>query len=117
MSFTCEITPDFFTWSEPVARKEHKCCECSAPIVKGEKHYAGRGKWEGAISVYRQHMLCCEACMWVRDELNDECIPFGSLQEWYGEYRSEILIGRHAEEARELVRMIVKIRRRERSAV
>lgn len=115
--FDCDVAPEFYTWSEPVARKEHECCECSAPILNGEKHFCGRGKWEGKIDTYRQHMLCCEACMWVRDKIEDECIPFGALQVWYGEYAHEALSGRRPDETRELIRMMVKIRRRERKGI
>lgn len=111
--FDCDISADFFSWSEPVARKKHGCCECSAPILKGEKHYHGRGKWDGRIDDCRQHFLCMEACMLVRDKINLDCIPFGSLMEWYGEYRNDI---RDQEAGRQLMRMMVKIRRREREA-
>jgi len=115
--FTCDVRPDFYSWAEPVASKEHKCCECLAPILKGETYFRAVGKWEGVVSTHRQHLLCMEACMLVRDKLNDfECIPFGTLQEWYGTYRHDFFNGRHPDEFLELVRMIVKIRRRTREA-
>jgi hypothetical protein len=107
----CEIA-QFYDYSEPVARKMHHCCECSAPIVKGEEHFAWRGKWAGEMMTGRQHFLCMEACMMLRDVFNDfECIPFGGLFDFYHEYRRDL-----ADHPRfkELVRLIVKIRRRER---
>ncbi len=83
----CEL-PAFYNWSEPVARKEHKCCECSAPILKGEKHFVATGKWDSGLESFRQHLLCAEACMFIRDNLNQgECICFGGLDEWHDEMR------------------------------
>ncbi len=79
----CDL-PAFYSWSEPVARKEHKCCECTAPITKGEKHLVATGKWDRGLSSFRQHLLCAEACMFIRDKLNDgECICFGGLDDFY----------------------------------
>jgi hypothetical protein len=83
--------PDFYDMAEPVARKSHRCCECSAPILKGEKHFHGWGKWEGVISSYRQHLACMEACMLIRDKFNGgECIGFGDLKEAFSEFRPEM---------------------------
>ncbi len=83
----CDL-PQFYNWSEPVARKQHKCCECSAPIAKGEKHFVATGKWDFGISTFRQHLLCMEACMFIRDKFNgSECICFGGLEEWVSESR------------------------------
>jgi hypothetical protein len=84
-----EARPGFYSWSEPVARKEHRCCECFAPILPGEKHFYVRGKWEGSLMAFRQHTLCRQACELIRDKLDGECICFGSLLDWYGEYRRE----------------------------
>ena len=86
----CEL-PRFYDWSEPVAKKKHRCCECNAPIVKGEKHFRATGKWQWGVETHRQHLVCLEACMLIRDELNGgECIGFGCLKEEFGEIRQEI---------------------------
>ena len=78
----CEI-PEFYECSTPIARKQHKCCECSAPIMPGERYVYCVGKWSGDFGSYRQHWLCAEACEFIRDHLNDrECIGFGELQEF-----------------------------------
>lgn len=107
----CEL-PAFYTHSDPVARKQHQCCECSAPIEVGEKHFAYRGKWNGDIQTGRQHHLCMEACMLVRDVFNDhECIGFGGLFDYYHEYRRDLA---DHPRFRELARMVVRIRVRER---
>lgn len=88
MSFQCDVQPEFYDHSEPVARKEHECCECRMPIRKGEKHFVAVGKWEGQLDSYRQHTLCCQACMYIRDNITDgECIGFGELFEYYGEWK------------------------------
>lgn len=82
----CEL-PSFYTYSEPVAKKVHRCCECSAPILVGEKHFHGRGKWDGRVDSYRQHLACMEACMIIRHMNDGECIGFGELKEEFGEIR------------------------------
>ena len=83
--------PQFYTHHEPIARKVHRCCECGAPILKGEKHFSWTGKWEGQISSGRQHLVCMEACMMIRDEFEGgECIPFGGLMDYYNENRLEL---------------------------
>jgi hypothetical protein len=84
--------PDFFNSDHGVvARKKHKCCECSAPIEKGEAHYKGSGKWDGEFSTYRQHTLCMEACVLIRDELNSgECIGFGDLMEHWADFADSV---------------------------
>lgn len=85
----CEVA-EFSRHSEPVARKEHRCCECRAPILVGERHFQIIGKWEGDLMEFRQHLACMEACMLVRDELNDrECICFGGLKDWFWEFRED----------------------------
>ena len=90
MSGYCDSLPAFYAWTNPVARKQHSCCECAAPILKGEKHFRAHGKWDYGIESFRQHLACCEACMLLRDEFNDgECIGFGMLQETFAELISD----------------------------
>jgi hypothetical protein len=108
----CEIA-EFYSFSEPVARKEHRCCECDAPISKGEKHFHAKGKWGGKISDYRQHLLCLEACMYIRDYLNGgECICFGGMWEWHCE--SKWQVDRRHVHWRTIRKMLADIKRRER---
>lgn len=110
----CEL-PQFFNWSEPVARKQHRCCECSAPIHKGEKHFSATGRWDYGIETYRQHLLCCEACMFVRDNLNgSECICFGGLREWHSEARYQYDRKEPHPVWREFRNKLAAIKRRER---
>lgn len=114
--FTCDVTCDFYNWTEPVAHKEHKCCECVAPIRKGEKHLHWRGKWDGDFSSGRQHLLCCEACEVIRDNINHECIPFGMLRDYMsecGNYIREAARG-GCEHSKRLRSLFAQIRQRER---
>jgi hypothetical protein len=84
----CEL-PSFYDCSEPIARKRHVCCECSAPIEVGEKHFRGAGQWrELGFCTYRQHLACMEACMLIRDSFNGgDCIGFGELMEEFSNMR------------------------------
>lgn len=94
----CDMPPEFYEWTEPTARRVHMCCECLAPINQGEKHFKASGKWAEVVSTYRQHLLCMEACMYVRDKMNDgECICFGELKEWFDEDRLYYVKNENAE--------------------
>lgn len=83
----CEIA-QYYVCKERVARKEHECCECSAPIEIGEKYLQVNACWEGRPSVERQHVLCEQACEFVRDSgiNDDECLYYGGLKDWYREW-------------------------------
>ena len=85
MSSYCVEEPEFYAEAFYAARKVHECVECDAPIEVGERHLAYSGKWAGEISHGRQHMLCRELCMLIRDEFQDgECIALGDLHEaWH----------------------------------
>ena len=113
MSWSCDWDgPKVYDESEVVARKEHRCVECSAPILRGEKHLVYRGMWEDYWGGGRQHLLCRDVCVWIRDVIQDgECIAFGELQEWMSEFSNET--GHGTERLRGMFAMI---RNRERIA-
>ncbi len=93
----CEI-PEVYTMKTPIARKAHKCCECGILIKPGEKYVVCSGVWDGEFSSYKQHLECKEACVVIRDEFEDgECIPFGSLFEFYSQY-TDVVFG-HADKS------------------
>lgn len=107
----CEL-PEFYTWSEPVARKEHWCIECAAPILVGERYFRYSGKWYGQLESGQQHLLCMEACILIRDEIEGDCVPFGELMEWFEEYRDDL--GKKSDIAKRLRSLIAQIKQRER---
>lgn len=113
----CEL-PQYYVCKEPVARKVHHCCECSAPIDTGEKHLRVNACWVGLPGTFRQHLLCAEACEFVRDSgLNDdECLPYGGLWEYWAETRNEWFPVPQQEARRKLWRFMLRISRRERKA-
>ncbi len=121
MNDSCEMA-EFSTHSEPVARKKHQCCECRAPIEKGEKHFLLTGKWDFGMDSFRQHFACMEACMLIRD--NDsiygggECIPFGGLKDHVWEFRLDIkdAAQRGNEAAKRLRHLLAVIKWRERGS-
>lgn len=116
MSGDCEIA-QYYKWIFRVARKPHECCECTAPIDPGEKYLQVNACWENHPGTYRQHVLCMEACEFVRDAgLNDdECLYYGGLTEWYRDWVHEPWQA-DAENRSKLWRMMLRITRRERQA-
>lgn len=111
MSYTdCEL-PTFYNVREQKAKKTHRCCECSAPILVGEVYTLCVGKWDD-FQIYKQHVLCANACRYIRDELSEgDCIAFGSLMEWYGEKYN---MDKKCVGSAEIRSMMAKILRRER---
>jgi hypothetical protein len=91
----CDV-PEFYHEEFPVARKAHRCCECEAPIDRGEKHLRWVSKFDGSLDSGRQHMLCRELCMFMNQE-GDGCCAFGMMKEAFEDedyrfnrgYRSE----------------------------
>lgn len=114
----CEL-PEYYECKERVARKPHKCCECSAPIKIKEKHLVVSTCYEGRPGRYRQHALCQQACEFVRDQgiNDDECLYFGGLQEFYGGWIKDGSSNSEPIEIRRtLWRMMLGINRRERKS-
>lgn len=83
----CEIAK-YYVAIYRVARKQHECCECAVPIEPKEKYLQVNACWDGSPDVYRQHLLCQQACEFIRDSgLNDDdCIYYGGLKEWYDDW-------------------------------
>jgi hypothetical protein len=89
MVMYCDASPSVYTCVERTARKPHHCCECKAPILKGERYCYTAGKWEFGFAVYRQHLVCEHACEAIRDDFGGDCIGFGSLKEEFDEIRTD----------------------------
>jgi len=85
MSISCDCDydgeyPDFYTETKPVARKEHKCCECHGSIRKGDQYKKITGKWDGRIETYRT----CPDCQVIRCDFgkaaeNCNCVVLGEM--------------------------------------
>lgn len=119
MTWACDFDgPSVYSEAEVVARKEHPCVECSAPILVGEKHLRYSGCWDGSWDGGRQHLLCRDACVWIRDVLNGECIPFGCLGEWWNDVgrRGDVLSSVTRRKWLIGARMVAMVKRRERLA-
>lgn len=75
----CEVHPSFLVQSTPVARLVHECDECFRPIMRGEKHVATSGRWDGNVETYRAHVLCDLLAQ--RITVEGGCRMFGELIE------------------------------------
>lgn len=70
----------------PVARLEHKCCECRASISPGEQYQKITQLFEGKFYRYKT----CEKCADLRDSLNQVwCTYIETLKSDYQEYCDE----------------------------
>lgn len=87
--YECNVIPTFYLTEEREARKQYRCCECHAAIEKGEVHLYIAGRWSSGFETFRQHLACQHCCEYIRDHLEDECIPFGELLNWWKEYRHD----------------------------
>jgi hypothetical protein len=57
----CDVTTEFYSEKRHRASgrsKGLKCCECNAPIDKGEIYYRCAGKWDGYLWSGAQHLYC-----------------------------------------------------------
>lgn len=109
----CEVT-SIYKATERVARKVHKCCECYGTIAPGKKYLSCFGIWDAGPARYPQHLLCAEACEFIRDVFEDgHCIGFGELFEWWDESRYHLDMRR--DDVREIRRMLAKINKRRRA--
>ena len=111
----CEI-PEFFNVTEPKARNQYRCCECAAPILAGEVYVYCVGKWDGGMNTYKQHLLCANACRWIRDDSDGECIGFGDLKEWAADQFHYHPERNQVAQYKAIRKMLADILRRERAA-
>jgi hypothetical protein len=80
--------PDAFRVELRTARKQHHCCECPAPIVKGEVYQYSSGVWDGRGASFKTCMPCAE----VREDFLTDLHKHYSWQETsiFGHLQSEI---------------------------
>lgn len=89
--------PEFFRMKNPIARVEHKCCECCRVIRIGERYEAVTGKWDGSLDAF----ATCLDCISVRDGFFCDGHEFGGIwgalcqhiRELNGAVSSDCLIG------------------------
>lgn len=85
---TCERDMDepagFYSSTDRVARKEHRCTECKGAIQSGQRYRLTAGKWNGRIESFKT----CERCCTVWDALQElgYCISHEYLIEDYQDY-------------------------------
>lgn len=48
----------FVEWTKPVARIDHRCCECGRTIRKGEVYHRAQGLCDGHFSTYKTCQHC-----------------------------------------------------------
>lgn len=60
--------PEFYRFSEPVARKNHRCDDCGRRVEIGQKHLAWSGKSDGDVFTARS----CKQCDVLRGMLEKE---------------------------------------------
>lgn len=73
MCFTEGDPPEFAESSMPIARKEHRCCECLVVIGRGERYERVVGKWEGDLLTF----TTCQRCYEKRQEVVAEELARG----------------------------------------
>jgi hypothetical protein len=57
------------------ARKQHECCHCRGPILKGEQHRGRTDIADGELMSWRWCAACCAAMLAEMDG-EDESYPF-----------------------------------------
>lgn len=65
------------------ARKVHKCCECSEPILVGENYCYFKGLYDGSWSSYKQHTRCRDLMNEVSNVWHPDCVAFTEVKEAY----------------------------------
>jgi hypothetical protein len=73
---------EFFTATEPTARKQHICDLCGRPINVGEKYSRFEGKADGEMFCTKNHLFCADVieryCQWAGENEYD----IDSANEW-----------------------------------
>lgn len=106
--------PEFVDDHAHCARKQHRCCECSAPIQVGERYIKTKGVWDGEFSEFKQHELCAEAfkhAISLNTGFDNEGVWYGGVFEWFddeGRFEGAVKL-----EEKEMRSMIAKMLLRE----
>ena len=76
--------PAVFRETYPIARKEHRCCECKRTIAVGQIYQLAEGLWDGEWSRFKTCIACDEMRQEIArlsDLIYDEGIAFCELSE------------------------------------
>ncbi len=109
MSYTCEVSQQFYTEKLVRANRPHKCIECGGEIERGERYWRCVGMWDHQVSTCPQHVYCyhfarsingrTDGPTWTKTKWlvpissrpsfafagidgGDDCIAFGGLNEF-----------------------------------
>lgn len=75
--------------AEPVARKQHQCCECGGAIGAGDRYIRQRNAGYDGLYVFKAHLLCWALIdwEWVGDESSTDWHEKQSeLNEWWAAF-------------------------------
>lgn len=84
MSYDCSCDYDpaeFYSASIRTARKSHKCEECGAPILPGDKYEAVVGKWDGNLDTFKTCEPCVDIRTWTKNNVPCLCWAHGNTIE------------------------------------
>lgn len=73
--------PTVYSVSHPRAKKEHRCDECGAEIMPGDRYEYVFGVWEGDASTWRTCMPCRDLRQWVENNVPCFCWCHGNMIE------------------------------------
>lgn len=82
MSCYCDYDPPAL-WSREMRRaaKVHRCEECRAHILEGDRYEYVSGMWDGYFCRFRTCALCVDLRQWVTNNLPCFCWAHGNLHE------------------------------------
>lgn len=84
--------PEVYRDSHPVARKEHRCCECRGTISPGEQYSRFEGLWDGRFRTYKTCADCQELRALIRATYKD---PY-NYGPYLGGMYEEVFESRHS---------------------
>jgi hypothetical protein len=84
MTYDCSCdfdAPSFYRKAFRRAAKQHRCEECSGPILRGEKYEYVTGKWDGYVNDFKTCERCHDLRQWVKNNVPCHCIMHGNQDE------------------------------------
>ena len=82
MDCYCDYEPsDFYSATQPVARKVHRCEECGGPVLPGEKYERAFVVTYGHADTFKTCARCVDLRTWVKNNVPCLCWAHGNLNE------------------------------------